>query len=316
MQRIWGGLLFIGMPNRLSLLVTGLALAALHQTAEASPDWHLSQQLGNVNGYCNGNGISTQVGYYGETTPRTGDNPNSALVVTVTAGCGPVTVAPGFQFPAGTVQDTSQAVECYRKKNGVIIAPAPVCSTTAIWPNDWNVVNMFGWTNLAAGETLEIYVPIGYVKAATNTQAGAIVYNNFGPLNPTVTFNIAHQPRFANFSVVNSSDSQRADISFKLDHFHEASQVFVDYGTSTSFGSTIGGGTTNPLWTYYQTFAMPTIYGLASNTLYYYRVRLVTPYGTFTSDTQSFRTYAQLEPLPDPNRPVYECRRLYCGFGR
>jgi len=301
------------MPNKLLLAAAALAaISFASRTADAAPQWNFGVEDGAVNGACLGN-LRTNVAYYGESTPRTGDNPDSALLVTVSLECGSSVAVPSFQFPAGVVQDTTQSVVCVHRNllTGAVLATPP-CSNSPI-SNSFGAPNVFGWTTLRGGERLEVYVPIAYVKKTSNAQFKARVFQNFvsDGLNPTVNFNIDYNPRFANFNVVNSYDSKRADISFKLDHFHENTQVFIDYGTSTFFGSTIFGGNTDPQWTYYPTFTMPTIYGLSSNTLYYYRVRLVTPYGTFHSDTQSFRTYAQLQ-LPTPTVPIYECRFVRC----
>jgi len=301
------------MQLKLALAAATLvAVLGAGPDAHADPAWHLGTAVGNTNNYCLGNGITARAGYYGELTPATGDNPDSALVITVTAGCGPVTVAPSFVLPAGVLQDTSQNVECYRKRGDKIVGPVNGCGTAPI-ANNWNVANVYGWSRLDAGETLEVYMPIAYVRRTPRTSFTGIVYNDFGPISSTVTFEIAYAARFANYSAASSANGLEATMSFKLDHFHEVGQVYIDYGTTVTatasavtvnFTSSSGPLSTDAQYTYYPTFAM-TVSGLQPGTFYYWRPRIVTPFGTFLGETQWFTTNAQI--LTTPPGPFY-CR--------
>jgi hypothetical protein len=151
------------------LLLAAIVASVLSPAlATAAPQWRLSQPIGNDNGACatGADGIRTQVGYFGEVTPQTGDSQDSAIVVVVQNGsCGPVTVIPEFRLPPGIAQDTTQAVECYRALSpnaanqplSAFPSSQGACSST---PLPITIPNVFGWSRLDPGQRLEFYIPI------------------------------------------------------------------------------------------------------------------------------------------------------------
>lgn len=303
----------ICMPNKLFVFAVALAAVAVSKPAYAAPGWHLSQPIANDNGACSdiGDGIATQVGYYGELTPRTGDNPNSAVVVVIHNGlCGPATVIPEFRLPPEVVQDTSQPVECYRARNGgadVSLSNFP-SNEAGCWTTPMSgLPNVFGWSKLNAGERFVIYVPVAYIKPMTNGVLSVNVQNNFWPLVPAIQFNVDYRPLFSNHVARSNTLGTELTFSFKLEHFHATSQVYVDYGTTSQLGSTSAVVYAAQQYTYYNNVVMPTVGGLIPGTTYYWQVRIVTPYGSFVGPLQTTSTYGQIVDLwqPDCTRHAY-----------
>jgi hypothetical protein len=287
------------------LLLAAIVASVLSPAlAMAAPQWHLSQPIGNDNGACaaGADGIRTQVGYFGEVTPRTGDSQDSAIVVVVQNGsCGPVTVIPEFRLPPGIAQDTTQAVECYRALSpnaanqplSAFPSSQGACSST---PLPITIPNVFGWSRLDPGQRLEIYIPILYARPMTNGQLSVVVHNNFWELVPTITFSIDYLARFANFAT-NWIDvgtgrqwsETELTFSFRLESFFVAGQVYVDYGTTTNLGTSKYVGDTGAQYYAYPSVTT-TVGGLTGGTTYYWRPRIVTPYGTSYGATQTGAT--------------------------
>ena len=75
----------LSMLNKLAFAATAaVAMLGVTSKAHAVPNWHLSPEIGYINGACNlaaNLGMTTRVGYYGEAAPHTGDNPNSAVLI-------------------------------------------------------------------------------------------------------------------------------------------------------------------------------------------------------------------------------------------
>jgi hypothetical protein len=316
----------LGMLNKLACAATAaVAMLGVTSKAHAAPLWHLSPEIGYINGACNlgaNLGMTTRVGYYGETAPRTGDNPNSALLIKVTAACGPVTAVPNFRLPAEVRRDTSFPIECTRvRANGTREALKTDmqggCSQFPL-QNPWNLPNVFGWAGLAIGESLEVYMPIEYISVATPASFSAEVRHSIqqnDPLFPIIQFNIGYAARFKNYGSTNkgtgfgsrlgSWDGERVDISFALYHYFQSGNLVIEYGTTPSFGSNLG-TTPVPTGSEYYPNVTASFTGLAENTQYYWRPKYITTYGTFYGDTQTFRTYAYLR-LPRPTCPRYPC---------
>ena len=304
-----------------------VAMLGVTSTAHAAPAWHLSPEIGCVNGACDpaaNLGMVTQVGYYGETAPHTGDNPNSAVVIKVTAGCGPLTAVPNFRLPPQIRRDTSFPIECQRvRANGMReVLQTNTQGACSQFPlqNQWNLPSVFAWAGLAPGESLEVYMPIEYITVAAPAWFSAEVRHSIqlsDPLIPIIQFNIGYTARFKNYASANkgrglgsrwgSWDGERVDISFALHHYYQSGDLVIEYGTTPSFGSNLG-TTTVPNTSEFYPNVTSSLTGLAQNTAYYWRPKYITPYGTFYGQTQTFMTYAYLD-LPSPNLP---CRRYPC----
>lgn len=297
---------FVPMLNKLALAATALvAMLGYESDALATPAWHWSQPIKNVNGYCNGDGIITKVGYFGETTPSTGDNPHSAVAVLVKAGCGPVTVFPDFVLPPEVARDPAQAVECTRiPATGGMGQPVMnnangACSSTPLM-NPYGLQNLFGWSYLAPGEELQIYVPVAYIKQMTNGTFRATVQNNFSPLLPAIMFDVAYRARIQNLSSKNIT-SNSAQLTFDLHNYFSSGQLYVDFGKTSAFGlSTPAVSVPNTTRSVLGNSVSPT--GLSPGTSYFWQARFERASGgTYTSVTNAFMTSGQGSSTGEPH---------------
>jgi hypothetical protein len=317
---------FFTMLNKL-LLTTTAALAILGVTSEAHaiPNWHLSPEIGYINGLCNpatNIGMTTRVGYYGETTPRTGDNPDSALVIKVTAGCGAVTAIPSFQLPPQVRRDTSFPIECARvRANGnreVLQNDTQGGCSQIPLPNPFNLPSVFGWAGLQPLESLEVYMPIEYIVAGAAFFSAEVRHSiqQSDPLFPNIQFNVGYTARFGNYASTNmgqgrgvrwgSWDGERVDVSFALHHYFQAGTLVIEYGTTASLGSVLA-TTPVPNTSEYYPNVTASFTGLAQNTEYYWRPKYIVGSQTFYGVTQVFRTYAYLLRSPFQKCPSYPC---------
>jgi len=306
----------LSMLNKLSLAIAAVAMLAVASKAHATPDWHLGQEVGIVSGFCDPGanlGMVARVGYYGEIEPRTGDNPNSAVVIKVTAACASVTAVPSFRLPPQVRRDTSLLIECYIvRTNGMreALQSNGVCSQVPV-PNTWNLPNVFGWAALEPGESLEVYMPIEYI-AAGNAVFMAEVRHSIDqnlPLFPNVPFTVRYDAHFQNYASTNlgrgrgsrwgSWDGQRVDISFALYNNFVGGNLVIEYGSTPNLGLDLG---TTPVPNGFQYYPNITasLTGLGDNTVYYWRPKFTLANGTtFYGQIQTFRTPAYLlRPFP------------------
>jgi hypothetical protein len=173
---------------------------------------------------------------YGEAAPHTGDNPNSAVLIKVTAACASVTAVPNFRLPPQVRRDTSSPIECMRvRANGAReVLQTNMQGACSQFPlqNPWNLPNVFAWAGLAAGESLEVYMPIEYISVAAPASFSAEIRHSIqqnDPLFPIIQFNVGYAARFKNYAVTDkgrgrgsrwgSWDGERIDISFALHHY-------------------------------------------------------------------------------------------------
>jgi hypothetical protein len=313
------------LNKRAFAATVAVAMLGVASTADATPGWHLGQEVGVVSGFCDpaaNLGMVAQVGYYGEIEPRTGDNPDSAVVIKVTAACAYVTAIPSFRLPPQVRRDTSFPIECTLvRANGMREALQTnmngACSQAPL-PNPYNLPNVFAWAGLDPGESLEVYMPIEYIAAGTALFMAEIrhsIQQNL-PLFPNVQFNVRHA-YFENYAFTNmgrgrgsrwgSWDGERVDISFALYNYFQSGNLVIEYGTTPSLGLNLG-TTPVPNSSQYYPNVTASLTGLAENTQYYWRPKFITPNGTFYGAMQTFRTYAYLW------RPVPYCPRFPCAI--
>jgi hypothetical protein len=310
------------MLNKLALVTAAVAMLGVASKADATPSWHLGQQVGAFSGTCNpaaNLGMVAEVGYYGEIQPHTGDNPNSALVIKVTAACAFVTAFPSFVLPPQVRRDLSFPIECWHvDASGTRTQMQTNCSQVPL-PNQWNLPNLFGWAYLPPGESLEVYMPIEYIADGTAWFAAEVRHSidpNL-PVIPTVQFTVRYAAaQFQNYAFTNlgrgrgsrwgSWDGERIDISFALYNYFQGGNLVIEYGTTQSLGLNLG--TTpvpNGIFAFYPNVAA-SFTGLAENTVYYWRPKFITSTGTFFGQMQTFRTNAYLSQ-PLPSCPRYPC---------
>jgi len=312
------------MLNKLVLATAAVAILGVASKAHATPDWHLGQEVGIESGSCDPGanlGMVAQVGYYGEIEPRTGDNPNSAVVIKVTAACAYVTAIPSFQLlPPQVRRDTSFPIECYIVRTNGMREPLQTntsggCSQVPL-QNPFNLPNVFGWSALEPGESLEVYMPIEYIAAGAALFMAKVGHSidTTLPLFPNVQFTVRYDAHFQNYASTNMGrgrgsrwggwDGQRIDISFALYNNFVGGNLVIEYGTTTNLGLDLG-TTPVPNGSQYYPNITASLTGLADNTVYYWRPKFTLANGTtFYGQMQTFRTLAYLL------RPV-----LYCPPG-
>jgi hypothetical protein len=251
--------------------------------------------------------LNTYAGYYtdpNEPYPKTGDLGYVHAVAANVAPC--VADAPGFDFflPEGAslAISASNPVYCIR-----------VRLSDGYWeyvPNDANGAcsqspqvgayggYFFGWSALPPGWYLEIRVPVVYDKQLLGlggpeshrlTIATSSTYGALTPFQPVTVF---YEPDFLNFASSNVT-STSADLSFDLKSYYKDGLLYIDYGTTPSFGASLPAVNVPSTGLQYPVIANLT--GLAPGTPHYWRARYLTTSGTFTSPTQL------VELLPEPS---------------
>ena len=314
------------MLNKFSIAaLASVALAGMgfEQTAHAAIDFQ-----NTPSGFAFGAaGCNTEawIGYRTERDstrpayPQTGDS--DWLHIVAKTNCVSDTVALELRLPPGVVQLPGASVQCWRGRvgtGGSAFSAYPssegACYQTPLQNTAYNTLR-FGWSKIYGGEYVEIQIPVTYTRRIASTSMYGLVNGAFAPINLYLPMNVPYRATFANQTATSSNDGTNLTFQFKLDHFHEVGQVFVDYGTTQSFGSTLGPIYTDAQYTYYNAFQMSTPtnwYGagpLQSGTTYYWRPRIVTPFGTFYGQTQTATTTYQLQ---NPYNPPTACWRYPC----
>src|SRR4051812_47984980 len=251
--------------------------------------------------------LQARAGFFTNATtfPKTGDIGYVHAVATNVSPCVNDVVGFDFFLPDGAVLAISQAnpVYCWiavgSGQPGLVPPtgdPNGACSQT---PSTGNFGGLFfGWHALAPTGALEIQVPVLYTKKllgiggpATHPLTLAVssvfphsqVYEN--PFQFVTTF---YQASFTNLAT-NAVTSTTATPTFDLNSFFEAGQLFVDYGTTTGYGSA-DGPTAVPNTSASFPGTTDTMSGLTPSQQYHWRTRVVTTRGTFTSLDQTFTT--------------------------
>lgn len=314
------------MLNKFSTIaLLGVALAGMTDEAHAAPQWKSGPAVGGAQAHC-GTAPYAQVSYVTDPgiSPKTGDVAYIRIVAQTSGQCTAV-MSLEFRLPPGMVKADGRPVYCIRGAVGTPGAQFTNASdgSTCFQQPQGVAANgslRFAQVYLGLNQYAEIQIPIHYTRRMPPQQLLGIVIPSVGPsLTPTVDIDVPYRPLFSQYAVELGTayvyegwlhQSRPAmTMSFRLEHFHEAAQVFVDYGTTTSLGSSTGPLATDAQYTFYGKFVMPQITGLSSGTTYYWRPRIVTPHGTFVGDIQSAMTNYELQ---DPSQPVYypyPCRR-------
>ena len=245
------------------------------------------------------------VGYFtdpNEPYPKTGDIAYVRAVSANVSGC--VNDAVGFDFflPDGATPAVSASypVYCYRVRLSDGYTEAftndanGACSQTASTGPFGGLY--YGWSAVASGWWVEIRVPVQFNKqllglgGPSSHRLSAVAqtaYGNATPYQPVTVFYEADYLNTQSSGVTATS----ATLGTNLYSYFKSGLLYVDYGTSASFGSS-----TSPASVPNTSLNFPSIStsltGLSPSTTYYWRYRFVTDAGTFNSPTQNFTTSA------------------------
>lgn len=303
------------MVHKLSFAAGLLSVALLSHTASAgpAPDWYISADTGNWNGYQDCLGVQTNVGYYGARTPRVGHYQDATVLVMVTAGCGSSIAVPDFRLPPQVVQDTTHAVECTvvgadGQRHPIVNDPTR-CSTTPINKGITGFDHIYGTVTLQPGERLEVYLPVTWVTPVAGAVFHAPVVNTFSLVEPAVQFDIAAGVSFDSFATSGTGNATTASFVTRH-HPDDTGDVVIEYGPTTNyeFVTTVQHTTSSTSQT--MTFALPQV---PVGTNIHWRVRYIVPfYGAYWSADQLIVPPPVTLPNPNPP-PVHPCRFIRCS---
>lgn len=154
----------------------------------------------------------------------------------------------------------------------------------------------FGYAALPSGWQIQIHVPVQFNKQLLGiggpnshrlTVAAVTAYGTVFPYQPVTVF---YQADFQNTGSSNVSSSA-ATLSTNLYSYFKDGQLYLDYGTTNSFGSSLSPANVPNTALNFPNISS-NLSGLSPGTTYYWRYRFVTTAGTFNSLTQSFSTGA------------------------
>jgi uncharacterized protein (DUF2141 family) len=247
------------------------------------------------------------VGYFAdpnEPYPRTGD---VGYVRAVGANVSPCTNdAIGFDFflpeRAELAIDSTNRVRCYLVK--FTDPPATIdftdnpagfqggCSQTPGAGISGGLY--FGYAVVPSGWWVEIRVPLRYNKqllglaGPPSHRLSAVVQTAYGNVTPYQPVTVFYRAEFLNTQSSNVTASS-ATLNTNLYSYYKSGLLYLDYGTTTSFGSSTQGASVPDTSLNFPNVST-NLTGLSPNTTYYWRYRFVTNAGTFYSSTQSFTT--------------------------
>jgi hypothetical protein len=247
--------------------------------------------------------INTNTGYFtdGATFPKTGDIVYVRAVAYNVHPCLNDTVGFEFFLPDGASPAVS-AVNPVLCDLGLTGSPpsenvAPKYGACLQQPEIGTNGGLFyGYSMVARGYYVQFRVPVVFNKKLLGIGGPAshrltVATSSSGVPSPLVPFQpvtVFYQASFANFATTAVSTSS-ANLAFDLKSYFEPGTLFIDYGTTASFGSTLPGTTVpNTAASFPVTVSLT---GLNASTPYFWRPRFVTSGGsTFTGATQNFTT--------------------------
>lgn len=250
-----------------------------------------------------------RVGFFADPStpfPKTGDVAYVRAVSSNVSPCSNDAIGFDFFLPDGATLaiDSTNRVRCYAIKFTV---PTQVieftdnptgfqgnCSQTPSTGSSGGL--FFGYAVLAPGWQVDIRVPVHYNKqllglAGPNThRLTAVAQTAWGNATPFVPVTVYYQASFQNLQS-SGIGATTATLGVNLFSYFKSGLLYVDYGPTSSFGST-----TPPATVPDNALNFPSVStiltGLTPNTTYFWRYRFVTDAGTFNSPTQTFTTSA------------------------
>jgi hypothetical protein len=250
--------------------------------------------------------LNVSTGYFtdGTTFPKTGDIVYVRARAVNTHPCDYDTVGFDFFLPDGASPAVSVAnpVQCTVGRIGQPPSEnvVPLYGACLQVPETGNFGGLFyGYSKVAHGYYVDIRFPVVFNKKllgiggppSHRLVVGAkSIYGELSPLlqdpvSQAVT--VFYQASFSNLAASGVTASA-ATLTYDLESYFESGILFIDYGTTPSFGSSLAGvAVPNTAVSFPVTSSLS---GLSASTTYYWRARFVTSSGTFSSATQSFMT--------------------------
>jgi|GEM_PF-4521681 hypothetical protein len=295
--------------SRVLLLLLFLALNSLSHAARAYFD-STPVSVGTVCPVTGNAVIATQntVGYFtdpNEPYPKTGDLAYIRASSTNVSPCTNDVVGFDFFLPTGASFEVSaqNPVYCYliRLSDGAVVDfsgnPSGFqgyCAQAAQPGNAGGV--SFGFATIPSGWQLQIRVPVRFNQqllglAGPNTHrltaVAVTVYGNAAPVQPVT---VVYQASFQNLQS-SGIGATTATLGVNLFSYFKGGLLYVDYGTTNSFGNSTPPATVPNTALNFPSVST-SLTGLTPNTTYFWRYRFVTDAGTFNSPTQTFTTSA------------------------
>jgi hypothetical protein len=269
------------MTNKLALAAT-LLVAGLAHDASASARWLDSPGQQNHSGACSG-GTSAYIGYYGDpgVSPATGDV--GYIHIVAISGCAYDTVGFDLFLPAGitTAVSAQNPVYCFRNNSPMPNDANGACAQT---PSQGNYNGLlYGWTNLAPYQSFEIQIPVHYGTVAPSA-IYAKMTSVISLLAPTITPAVVYRAGFASLSGSSSTDGTSANVVFELDSYYATGQLLVEYGVGAFDHATAP--VSVPAAPNFPN-ANANLPGTTPGSTLSWRVKFITPYGTFYSPTRT-----------------------------
>lgn len=154
----------------------------------------------------------------------------------------------------------------------------------------------FGYAVVAPGWQVDIRVPVRYNKqllglaGPTTHRLTAVAQTAWGDATPFVAVTVYYQASLQNLQSSEIS-ATTAKLGVNLFSYFKSGQLYVDYGTTSSFGNSTPPATVPNTALNFPSVST-SLTGLTPNTTYFWRYRFVTDAGTFNSPTQTFTTLA------------------------
>jgi hypothetical protein len=238
--------------------------------------------------------------------PKTGDVGYVRAVGSNISPCTNDTIGFDFFLPDGATLaiDTTNRVRCYAIK---FTTPTQVIEFTDNPPGFQGGCSQtpstgasgglfFGYAVIAPGWQVDIRVPVRYnrqllgLAGPTSHRLTAVAQTAWSNVAPFVPVTVYYQASFQNLQS-SGIGATTATLGVNLYSYFKGGQLYVDYGTTTSFGLTTPPATV-PNTSLNFPSVSTSLTGLSPSTTYFWRYRFVTDAGTFNSPTQSFNTAA------------------------
>lgn len=299
-RRLAFGVLFmLGLLNPIAQAAPG------YVDGNDVPVWQICSIIGT-------SAIASQnkVGFFTDPStsyPKTGDVGYVRAVGSNISPCTNDTIGFDFFLPDGATLaiDSTNRVRCYAIK---FTTPTQVIEFTNNPPTGFQGGCsqspsigargglFFGYAVVAPGWQVDIRVPVRYNKqllglaGPTTHRLTAVAQTASGDATPFVAVTVYYQASFQNLQSSEIS-ATTAKLGVNLFSYFKSGQLYVDYGTTSSFGSTVPPATIPNNALNFPNVSTD-LTGLTPNTTYFWRYRFVTDAGTFNSPTQTFTTLA------------------------
>jgi len=299
MRRLAFGVLLV-----LGFMSTGARAAPAYLDGNDVAVWQICP-ITNISAIASQN----KVGFFTDPStsyPKTGDVGYVRAVGSNISPCTNDTIGFDFFLPDGATLaiDATNPVRCYAIK---FTTPTQVIEFTNNPPGFQGGCSQtpsagvsgglfFGYAVVAPGWQVDIRVPVRYnrqllgLAGPTSHRLTAVAQTVWGNAAPFVPVTVYYQASFQNLQS-SGIGATTATLGVNLYSYFKGGQLYVDYGTTNSFGLTAPPATVPNNALNFPSVST-SLTGLSPSTTYFWRYRFVTDAGTFNSPTQTFTTSA------------------------